>query len=178
MPTPVSSKALRAGASKAKVAPKNESANNARNATGARTKNADIKDQPSASSTSHRRSKGRRRRSALEDLPDVLRQSFTQRFVPLTRQFVSTQDPWAEVTFGELKTIYTIAFGQRLAAEYPLQDDSSDCHRLVSTNLSVQNVLDEPEGAEESDGSDSDRVVLVLLLLAPARTRLCTHPSH
>ncbi|KAI0739151.1 hypothetical protein C8Q80DRAFT_1204494 [Daedaleopsis nitida] len=66
-------------------------------------------------------------------IPQSMQALFTERFVPLTRQFAGTLDPWQEVTLNELKTLYLQAFGN-LAQVHPLQEGDK-CHKLIQQKL-------------------------------------------
>ena len=57
-----------------------------------------------------------------DDLPPPIRALFTDRIAPLVLQFFGTRPPWSEDTFHELKRLYEIAVGKKLAHDYPLEE--------------------------------------------------------
>ena len=74
-------------------------------------------------------------RPKLEDIPSALRKLFTDRFVPLTHQYLGTQPPWTDISLGELQTIYERAF-RTLADTNPLAEGDK-CFKLVSRELAT-----------------------------------------
>ncbi|KAI0692031.1 hypothetical protein C8T65DRAFT_699648 [Cerioporus squamosus] len=78
---------------------------------------------------------GKTKAATISDIPSILQKPFTKRFIPLARQFVGTLDPWQEVQFSEYEVIYRVAFGDALAAQYPLVEHDK-CHKLIQTKVS------------------------------------------
>ncbi|PIL29272.1 hypothetical protein GSI_09322 [Ganoderma sinense ZZ0214-1] len=84
---------------------------------------------PAASISETATIRGKKARKAkLEDLPPVLRKLFTERFIPLTHQYLGTRPPWSEVTLSELQTLHRHAFGA-FADEHP-PSEGDKCFRL------------------------------------------------
>ena len=74
--------------------------------------------------------RSKRVKAKLDDILPILRKTFTERFVPLTRQYLGTQPPWSDISFSELQTLHRRAFGA-LADKHPLVEGDK-CFKLVS----------------------------------------------
>ena len=95
------------------------------------TRDSDVSPAAAISNSEAAPVRGKKARKAkLEDLPPVLRKLFTERFVPIIRQYLGTQPPWAELALSELQTLHRRAFGA-LADEHPLLEGDK-CFKLVS----------------------------------------------
>ena len=80
--------------------------------------------------------RSKRVKAKLDDILPILRKTFTERFVPLTRQYLGTQPPWSDISFSELQTLHRRAFGA-LADKHPLVEGDK-CFKLVSLTRSSE----------------------------------------